>query len=255
MKRKAFFTILIALLLMITISQLSCASAPASVPPKTVTTTQTVTVPTTQTMTVTPQTVTVTPSPSLITVPPPTTYTNPTTPPVISQITDNNNPHFFAGQDVSEYTKTVNADGSVTQTPVVKDLYLDVDLGGFFTQKDAIFIPKIPGVTTQDAWILNFAIPTFKLPFLINWGYMPAPNSPKSAFTLIVFERSNFKNIYNTNQASLTGGGLAHDDLIAANGVHLSHINQQGDLIAFVRVTNANDVQGWWIKFGGTAIK
>jgi hypothetical protein len=243
MKRKALLVILIAFLLMSTLYQFSCASTPTALPPTTVTTIQTVTVPTTQT-------VAVTPSPSLITVPPPTTYTNPITPPVISQIADNNNPHFFAGQDVSGYTKTVNVDGTTTQTPIVKDLYLDLEMGGFFTQKDAIFIPKISGVTEYDAWILNFTIPTFKLPILVNWGYIP--NNPQSPLSLTNWERGNFKTLYTTNQSLLlTGKGLAVDDLISTNGVHLSHINQQGNLIAFVRVTNASDIQGWWMKFGG----
>ena len=141
----------------------SPSSSPVSStqPPVTVTTTQTATV----TVTQTPAVITVYPNP------PPTVNTTPSNTPPASSVGDvNNNAHFFIGQDISGYTKTVNPDGSVTQSPVKQDLYLDLDLGGFYTQNEATFVPKIPDFTDQDQWILKFTVPTFKLPLVVNWG-------------------------------------------------------------------------------------
>lgn len=225
-------------------------SPPKPVPTITTTATITVTPPpitTVQTVTATPPPVTVTVSPS----PSPTIVASPENTPVISSIEANNNPHFFTGQNILGYTQTMNAGGSITQTPVTQDLYSDLVLGGFYNQNDATFVPHIPSITNQDAWILKFTVPTFKLPVDVNWGYVAKPNT-NPTLSLTIFTFGDFKSRYIQNPYTLNNApGIASENYISRLGVHLQYLRDEGDYIIYVQTNNADNILGWWLKFGG----
>jgi hypothetical protein len=244
--RKSVFSLAFVFLLAMMTVLTACTASPSVVtqPPVTVTATQT-----------TIATVTVTPLSSNIIPPPlPTSYnmTNPTPAVTPTQTNNpNNNAHFFVGRDISGYTKIVNPDGSITQSPVYKDLFLDLDLVGFFTDKDATFIPRVPGITDHDDWIVKITMPTIRLPFTLNWSYTMKDNKSKTSLKFSLWRFDDFKTYYNNNPIQLNTIGVAADKDISSEGVHYQQIREQTTYAALIRVSNPEDNAGWWIKVGG----
>ncbi len=253
MKRILIFVTIIALILPAALSLMSCTSTSAgstnpSQSVSTVTVTTTSTAVSTATVTVTPtikntSPISITPSPTL----PPVTTT-----PATSQIDSNNNAHFYLRKDISGYTRKLEPDGTYSQTPIYEDIYVDWRLGGFFTIKDAIFVPRIPTMTDHDDWFFRFDNTNqFKSPWVINWGYVLKSNNPNTSVALYVFKKDYFDAYYYKNPSNLIPGSLGMDRGISSSGIRSLAMTDYGSYTGLIRTDNPDNILGWWVKFGG----
>jgi hypothetical protein len=210
----------------------------------TTTTTATSTAITTATATITATaTVTATPSPSPSPTPSPTQAVN---------FDSYNNSSFFLSNYMSATKTTVDPNGSVVSTPVYTDIFGDLPLGGFVTDKKAILAPKIPSVTTHDDWIYMFNFPVYDFPFVINMGYKLNADSPNAKVDFYVLTKEVFNNTYEKAPLNIYAVDLAKVPIGVSNdGIYSYKINATGDLVVVFRTANASDVEGWWFKYGG----
>jgi len=160
-----------------------------------------------------------------------------------------NNSSFFLSTYVAATATTVTKNGIITSAPVYNDIFVDLDLGGFFTNKDAILLTKIPNITTRDDWIYMFNFPAFNLPFVLNMGYQL--NNPDAKLDIFLLNKSYFSDNYEKTPFGIYAGNLAKNPVISTQGINSFKINDTGNLVAVFRTTNAGDVSGWWVKYGG----
>lgn len=251
MKKLICLIVSISCLAVLVTGLIACS---ASVPPPPQ---PTITVRATETVTATPPPVTVTaPAPAPVTVtvtpsPSPTITSQPTISPEVYPVDMFNNPSFLVGQDVVGYNKTPLSDGTIKQTPIYKDVYINMDNWGFLTKKDAIFVPRIPTISDRDDWFVRFNITATKLPFTINWGYKIKPNKPETTLSYGLWKEEYFKNTYYSAPRLLEGRSLGNDTYVSAEGIHLQFVGQEGSFVVLLRTNNPDDVLGWWIKYGG----
>lgn len=160
-----------------------------------------------------------------------------------------NNSSFFLSTYVAATATTVTKNGIITSSPVYNDVFVDLDLGGFFTNKDAISLTKIPNITTRDDWIYIFNFPAFNLPFVLNTGYQL--NNPDAKLEFFLLNKSYFNDNYEKNPFGIYAGNLARNAVVSTQGIMSYKINDTGNLVAVFRTTNAGDISGWWVKYGG----
>jgi hypothetical protein len=196
-------------------------------------------------------TVTVTPAPVTVTVTPEITPTQTTPTPTFNEMDINNNPHFFFSKEITGYSTPVVLVGTPTPSPTYKENYLDLDLGGFFTNRDAYFDPRIPEFTNHDDWFYIFQLPVYKFPWIMNWGYITKSNSPDTTLTLSVYKKDVLANYYNKFQNIAAPPSLGQEKAISSSGVHCLQFNDSGTFVVLVKTNNADDIAGWWAKYGG----
>jgi hypothetical protein len=160
-----------------------------------------------------------------------------------------NNSSFFISSYISATATTVTKNGTLTSAPVYNDIFVDLDLGGFFTHKDALLLARIPNITTRDDWIYMFNFPAFNLPFILNMGYQLSNPDAKLEFFLL--NKSYFTDNYEKNPFGIYAGNLAKNPVVSTQGINSYKINDTGSLVAVFRTTNASDIAGWWVKYGG----
>ena len=255
MKKLTLITISIISLAVLATSFMACAAnVPSSPQP-------TVTVKATETVTATPAPITVTaPAPAPVTVtvtptPSPTITISPTGVPEAYPVEKYNNPSFLVGQDIIGYNKTPQSDGTIKQTPIYQDVFLNLGKWGFLTKKDATFVPHIPTISARDDWFARFQIGGVKIPFAINWGYMIKPNKPDTYLTYGLWKDDYFKNTYYNSPNLLDGRSLGNDSYVSAEGIHLQFVGQEGNFVVLLRTNNPDDILGWWFKYGGEPLK
>jgi hypothetical protein len=254
MKKFPTISIFLALICVVMFMFSSCATNTpgASQPVPTVTVISTVVVTSVATVTVTPTATSA--STSYSPIQPTTTRpisSSPTpTVPVEDNNNVNNNPLFFTGKDITGYNKIPQSDGSSIQTPVYQEKVVEQQLGGFFTKKDAVFVPRIPTVTDIDDWFIRFDS-KFKIPWFINWGYTTKNSNSKNNITLKLYTKDDFDTYYYKNPAFLISGGIGTDQGITDKGIHGLSVPTSGSFVAVIRTNNSDEIQDWWIKFGG----
>jgi hypothetical protein len=248
---KKLILILVSILLVSAVTACSQTIIPApsttatpnqTIPTVTVTSTKTSTATATSTVTAT---VTATPSN------PSSTSTPAVSPNKTADFESFNNPSFFVNRFASTPTTTVNKDGTISQVPTFTDVFVDLDLGGFFTNREALFIPKIPGITTRDDWVYRFNFPAYSLPFTINMGYKLKTDNPEIKLEFYLFGKDYFNSNYEKSPLAIYGGSLVKPGLVSSQNVYTYKINDSGDFVAVFRTANASDIAGWWVKYGG----
>jgi hypothetical protein len=160
-----------------------------------------------------------------------------------------NNSSFFLSTYVAATATTITKNGTITSAPVYNDVFVDLDLGGFFTSKDALLLAKIPGITTRDDWIYMFNFPAFNLPFVLNMGYQL--NNPDAKLEFFLLNKSYFTDNYEKNPFGIYAGSLARNPVVSTQGISSYKINDTGNLVAVFRTAKASDIAGWWVKYGG----
>jgi hypothetical protein len=236
-------------------NQTSPSATIVNPPTQTVTVTSIITPPavTSAPTTVTAPAQTITTTVMVTTTPSPSTTLTPTPSPALTVNFDSfNNSSFYLSSFTSATKTTLDPNGTVVSTPVNTDIFGDLPLGGFVTDKKAILAPKIPSVTTHDDWIYRFNFPVYDFPFLINMGYKLNPASPNAKVDFYVLTKEVFNNTYEKTPLNLYTVDLAKTPTGVSNeGISSYKINATGDLVVVFRTANADDVEGWWFKYGG----
>lgn len=252
MKRTPIIFLMAALSIMVSLSLMSCVTTSAgstngSQTTSTVTVTATSTSISTSTVTVTPA------AKNTLTTPVPVSPTSTAvTNPAVSQIDSNNNGHFYLRTDISGYNKKLQPDGTYTQIPIYQEIFVDWRLGGFFTPKDAIFVPRIPTITDHDDWFFRFDNRNeFKPVWIINWGYFLKSNTQPTNVALYIFKNDFFNAYYYKNPSNLLPGTIGMDRGVSNNGIRALGMPDYGSYTVLIRTDNSDNVLGWWMKFGG----
>lgn len=245
-KTTLFMAFILTLTTVIILS--SCTSNTTPLAPVTVTKTVTETLASTQVPATITQTQTVTVTQTVA--PDPLVNSDP------PQIANQNNARFLVGRGITGNTKTVNIDGTISESPVYEDSFLDLNLLGFYTQKDAVFVAKIPTITNIDQWILKFNIPAVNLPVIVNWGYITKSGKADATFTFSIWDTDVFKTLYSTNPGTLISGkGTTNDLYVSSDGTHVQNINKTYEYTALILSQKSEDILGWWVKTGATLPK
>ena len=244
MKKTTLFLAFILTLSITAIILSSCASNTTPLAPVTVTKTVTETLASTQVPATVTSTQTVTVTQTVAPAPLAATADVP-------QIANRNNSRFLVGRGITGYTKKVNIDGSITESPVYEDSFLDLNLSGFYTHEDAAFVAKVPTITNIDQWILNFKITTVNFPVVVNWGYITKSGKADPTLAFSIWRADLFKTLYSTNPATLINGkGSTTELYLSADGVHVQNINEPYAYTALIHTQNTDDILGWWVKTG-----
>jgi hypothetical protein len=222
-----------------TVTSTQSVPASSSQPPVTVTMISTTAV--TKTVTASPSTPSTTSSPTVA----------PTTPVKAPEYASNNNSHFFMYTYLNTNTPIRNPDGTISDIPVKTDFYSDLDLGGFFTDQDAIQIRQVPSVTSRDDYVYMFSFPAYDLPFTINLGYKTISDNPETTLECFVLNKGNFKSTYEKSPFEIYRYNLAKDGIRSTQGIYCYKISSAGDLVAVIRTNNASNISYWWMKYGG----
>jgi hypothetical protein len=248
MRRIFWGIVFIILLPILTLSLVACSlpGTNTSQPSPTITATNTVTNTVTATITATLTPGAVPPSSTT----PPAASQEPGTP-VTPQLDIYRNADFFITQDIIGYTKTPLPDGTLIQSPISKDVFIKLDLGGFFTAREAVFVPEIPTITDYVDWFFSFDLPIYKPPWTLNWGYIAKSNTTDTDLSLFLFKKDVFKSNYASNQASLLGLKLNTNRITSEKGINSSLIRETGNFTVLLRANNTEDIAGWWVKIGG----
>jgi hypothetical protein len=236
---------------------ISCAQAvvPSSTSDPSVTT-STTTQPALITSTI-PNTITITqiPSPTATSVAP---LPSPTQLPIENPA---DNKTFFTGRVITGYVDSYSMDGTLKQTPIYKELYFDLNLVGYYTPKDAIFVPRISTFTTYDDWFIR---PQFSGNFLkswiFNWGYSidksKSTNEPASV-SLTIYYKDVFEKNYYLNPGDLLFHDLKGETSTSSAGIQCrwlvngnSYVVEPSEYAFLIRTNNSAAVSDWWIKIG-----
>jgi hypothetical protein len=242
-------TILIIFFVLLLIAALSCSQ-----PAQTITSTVT----STATITSTPDTITIKPTPTSTPSPTPITTTVQPTP---SQNNQADNKTFFTTTIISGYTTTYSTDGTSKQTPVYQDLYFDMNLLGYYTSKDAIFVPRIQTITNQDDWFIRSQIQgSFLKSWTFNWGYTLNPSIKTTepvTVTFTIYDKEIFEKNYYLSPANLLFHDLKGDINPSTSGIQCKRLIYQehtvifpNDYVFLIRTNNAAAVSDFWIKVG-----
>jgi hypothetical protein len=204
-----------------------------------------------------PNTITITqiPSPTVTSVAP---SPSPTQLPIENPA---DNKTFFTGNVITGYIDSYLMDGTLKQTPIYKELYFDLNLVGYYTLKDAIFVPRIPTFTTHDDWFIR---PQFSGNFLkswiFNWGYSidksKSTNEPVSV-SLSIYYKDVFEKNYYLNPGDLIFHDLKGETSTSSAGIQSrwlvngnSYVVEPSEYVFLIRTNNATVVSDWWIKIG-----
>jgi hypothetical protein len=249
-QKRYFLLITILVLLSVLIASCSTQSTTqtvTSVSTQTVTTTSVSTVKETTTATVTsaPSTVTVTSSPSA---------TTPSPTPAVFGSNTPKDAKFYTSREITSYiTSTPNISGERTVTPVYSDVYVSLQEILRFTQADAVYVPRIPTLTTQDDWFVRFNIPTANLkPWLINWTYAVAQGDTSTTLSFYLFTKAEFEASYYKHPTELLIADLKSGDKgVSETGIRARLMQQQiGDFVILMRTNDASKILGWMVRIG-----
>jgi len=207
--------------------------------------------------TVNPVTVTITqtPSPTVITATP---SPSPTQLPVENPV---DNKAFFTGRVITGYVDSYLMDGTLKQTPIYKELYFDLNLVGYYTQKDAIFVPRIPTFTTHDDWFIRPQYAgNFLKSWIFNWGYSIDKSKSTSEpvnVSLTVYHKDVFEKNYYLNPEDLILHDLKGETITSSTGIQCNWLENGNSFVVepseyafLIRTNNAAAVSDWWIKIG-----
>jgi hypothetical protein len=238
--------------IILTLSACSAETAKSGQPAvPTATVTSTVTVISTVTVTPTGMVNPTNATTIFVTSSPTASVTNPGGSATVSQIEKNNNPKFFIGKDITYYNKERQQDGTIKTVPVFEDNMTDQQLGGFFSNKDATFVPRIPSITVIDEWFFRFDCSRFRTPWFINWGYNTKNAKSTATFTFDLYKKDDFDANYYKNPNSLKSTAIGLDKGVSDNGVHALAVNAGGSFVCVLRTSSSDEIQDWWAKFGG----
>jgi hypothetical protein len=180
----------------------------------------------------------------------PTIVSSPT--PILSPApnpaTDKN---FYIDRTISGYTETPRADGSIERTSVFKDIFLDLNILGYYTNKDAVFVPRIPTITNHDDWFIRIKIPGFLLkPWLMNWDYTVNKSNPTATLSATVYTQELFNANYYNHPDLLLGYDLKGDRVSSSSGINCKYFQTPGDYVILLRTNDASAISDFWIKLG-----
>lgn len=246
MKKSSTLLLIISSILLTSLVLAACTTATSqSLPPVTITVTASAITTATATTTATVSVPAAPPVSALPTITPVAAPTTSAAPPDV-----NKNQQFFIGKDINKFVTPTVLSGVPNPSPVYQDNILDLDLGGYFTNRDAFYSPRIPGITDFDNWFYAFDLPVYRLPWVINWAYTTRSGSPDPGFSMSIYKKEEFNNLYNKSIGTLTISKLGVDRGVSEKGVHCLGFNEVGSFVVLVRANNA-DIASWWVKYGG----
>ncbi len=165
--------------------------------------------------------------------------------------------NFYIDKILSGYKQTLKPDGTFEQTPVYSDLYFEMNILGYYTKKDAVFVPRIPTFTDHDDWFIRIKIPSFLLkPWLMNWSYTLNNSSPSAAsatLDMTVYAEENFNANYYLHPDKLLEYDLKGDRAISSNGIRCKYFLNPGNYVILLRTNAADAIDDFWIKLGTEA--
>ncbi len=193
-----------------------------------------------------------TPTPSLV-IPTPT-YTivpSPSPSPTPDPAKDKK---FFIDRIISGYNKIPRPDGSFEQTPIYQDVFLDLNILGYYTKKEAIFVPRIPTLTDHDDWFIRVTLPGYLTkPWITNWGYTinkSIPNADKATLSTTIYTKEMFDTNYYRHPDMLTSYDLKGDRGPSGSGIYGKYIATPGSYVILLRTNNADAIADFWVKLG-----
>jgi hypothetical protein len=243
------YLLLFAIPVLLSVLIASC-SAQTSTSTSTVVSTQTITsistttttAMATSTVTSTPPTMTVTSSPVAT-----TTTSKPSSTPAAFGSDVPKDAKFYTSREITSYiTSTPNISGERTVTAVYSDVYVSLQEIARFTKADAVYVPRIPTLTTPDDWFVRFNIPTSNLkPWLINWSYAVAPGDTSTTLSF-------FESYYYQHPSELPGADLKSGDKgVSETGIRARLMQQLfGDFVILMKTNDASKILGWMVRIG-----
>lgn len=172
-----------------------------------------------------------------------------------------NNTTFYTAKVISGYETTYLTNGKTQETPVYQDLYFDLNLIGYYTSKDAIFVPRIPTITDHDDWFIRPQYSgSFLKSWIFNWGYT-VDSSVKTeepvTLSFYIYPRDVFENKYYLNPGGLLFNDLKGDIESSANGIKCKRLVYSDitpifpkENVFLIRTNNAAAISDFWIKVG-----
>ncbi len=192
------------------------------------------------------------PTPSLV-IPTPTNVLIPTPNP--SPTSDpSKDKSFFIDRVVSGYNKIPKPDGSFDQVPIYQDVYLNLNILGYYTKKDAYFVPRIPTLTDHDDWFIRLKLPGYLTKsWMVNWGYTinkSSPSADKATLSATIYTQEVFDANYYHHPDLLLSYDLRGDRGPSSNGIHGKFVQNPGSFVILFRTDDANAIADFWVKLG-----
>lgn len=158
---------------------------------------------------------------------------------------------FYIDKTISGYNQTPRPDGTFEKTPIYQDIYLDLNVLGYYTEKDAIFVPRIPTLTDHDDWFIRFQVPTYLLkPWLMNWGYTVNNSNSSATLSATVYTQEIFEANYYHHPDSLLSYDLKGDKEPSSSGINCKYFQSPGSYVILLRTNDASTISDFWIKLG-----
>ena len=161
---------------------------------------------------------------------------------------------FYIDRIISGYSQTPRPDGSFEKTPIYQDIYLDLNILGYYTKKDAIFVPRIPTFTDHDDWFIILKIPSYLLkPWIMNWGYTinkSSPTSSSATLSATVYTQELFYANYYLHPDQLLGYDLKGDREPSSSGILCKYFQTPGNYVILLRTNAADAIGDFWFKIG-----
>jgi hypothetical protein len=194
---------------------------------------------------------TITPEPP-ITVPTPTTVVIPITPSPSPDPSQDKS--FFIDRVVSGYNKIPKPDGSFNQVPIFQDVYLNLNILGYYTKKDAYFVPRIPTVSDHDDWFIRLKLPGYLTKsWVVNWSYTVNKSSPaaeKANISATLYTQEIFDANYYLHPGLLLNYDLRGDRGPSSNGIYGKYISNPGSFVLLLRTNDASAISDFGVKLG-----
>jgi hypothetical protein len=202
------------------------------------------------------------PTPSPFPTPTPTIIPTSTQPTTTTTQNPSDNKTFYTAKIISGYETTYLTNGTSKQTPVYQDLYFDLNPVGYYTSKDAIFVPRIPTIPDYDDWFIRpqYYSGSFLKSWIFNWGYTIDPSiKTKEPITLsfFVYPKNVFESKYYLNPGGLLFNDLKGDIEPSATGIKCKRlvyaeytVINPNEYVFLIRTNNAAAISDFWIKVG-----
>jgi hypothetical protein len=253
-------TILIFSIILL-MTAISCSQPTIPTSSETLKTTTTLTTSTIITTTINSQTPTPTLSPTPTLTSSPTFTTTSIQPTPTPTQNPANNKTFYTAKVISGYETTYLTNGKTQETPVYQDLYFDLNLIGYYTSKDAIFVPRIPTITDHDDWFIRPQYSgSFLKSWIFNWGYTVdsfVKTEEPVTLSFYVIPRDIFENKYYLNPGGLLFNDLKGDIEPSATGIKCKRLIYSDvtpifpkENVFLIRTNNAAAISDFWIKVG-----
>ena len=187
--------------------------------------------------------------------PNPTPSLSPTRTTIVSPTPDPaQDKNFYLDKIITGYNRVLKSDGTFEEIPVYQDMYFDLNILGYYTKKDAIFVPRIPTFTEHDDWFIRFRIPSYLLkPWVMNWGYAINKSSPAGgsvAFSATVYYQDMFNANYYLHPDKILSYDLKGDRVPSSSGIYCKSFQTPGDYVILLRTNAADAIDDFWIKLG-----